>query len=83
MSVTRIEVLPAQIVTTVAVYSDSQAAIRETVHLDSWLWRQLPRTINKPVTALHAQIINAAIHWVPVQSGITGNNKAGCQVNMV
>ena len=78
-SVARAEALPAHGVTTVAVFSDSQAAIRRTVHQDPGPGQYLARTINKHARALHAPGIEAAIHWVLGHSGVPWNNEADRQ----
>jgi len=61
-SVARAEALRAHGVTTVAVFSDSQAAIRRTVHLDPGPGQQLARAINEHARALRAHGIEPAIH---------------------
>jgi hypothetical protein len=64
-SVAKAESFRTHVVTTVAVFSDSQAAIRRTAHLDPGPGQQLPRTINEHARALHTQGIDIVINWVP------------------
>jgi len=70
MSVARAEALRAHGVTTVAVFSDSQAAIRRTAHLDGRPGQQLARAINEHAKALGAHGIEGAINWVTGHSMI-------------
>jgi ribonuclease HI len=80
-SVAKAEGLRACGVATVAVFSDSQAAIRRTAHLDAGPGQKLARAINEHAWALHAQGIDVVNHWVPGHSGICGNEEADRQAN--
>ena len=53
-SLAKADALQAHGVTTVAFFSDLQAAIRWTAHLDPWPGKQLAREINQHARALHA-----------------------------
>jgi len=61
-SVARAEVLRAHGVSRVAVFSDSQAAIRQTAQLDPGPGQQLARAIKEHARSLRAQGIEAVIH---------------------
>jgi ribonuclease HI len=80
-SVTRAETLRAHGVMTVAIFSDSQAAIRRTAHLDPGSGQQLARVINEHARALRAHGIEVVVHWVPGHSGIPGKEEADRQAN--
>jgi hypothetical protein len=75
-SVARAEALRVHRLSTVAVMSDSQAAIRWTAHLDRGQWQQLARAINEHARALCAHSIAVAIHCVLEHSGIPLNREA-------
>jgi hypothetical protein len=49
-------------VTTLAIFSDSQAAIRRTVHFDSGPGQQLASVINEHARALRGHGIEVVIH---------------------
>jgi len=61
-SVATTEALQVHGVRTVAVFSDLQAAIRRTAHLDPGPGQQLARAINKDCKALHTQSIDVVIY---------------------
>ena len=61
------------------LFSDSQVGIRPTAHLDTGPGQQLGRAMNKHARALCAHRIDAAVHWVPGNSGIPGNEDADRQ----
>jgi len=79
MSVAKAEALQAHGVTTVAVFSNSHAAIRRTAHLDSGPGQQLARAIPEHARALYAQGVDVVIHWVLGHSGIPWNKEADRQ----
>jgi ribonuclease HI len=66
---------------TVAVFSDSQAAIRRMTHLDPGPGQHLARAINQHARALHAYGIEDTIHWVLGHSGILANEEVDLQAN--
>jgi len=75
-SIASAEALRAPAVMTMAVFSDSKAAIRLTAHLDPGPGQQLPWAINEHAWVLHAHGIEAGIHCVPGHLGILGNHEA-------
>jgi len=69
-------------VQTVAVFSDSQAAIRRTAHLEPGPGQRLTRRINQRAQTLLAHGIATEIHWVPGHSGIPRNKDADRHANL-
>jgi len=66
----------------VAVFKDSQAAIRRVAHLEPGTGQQLARRMNRKVRNLLAHGITTEIHWVPGHSCIPCNEQADCQANL-
>lgn len=77
----QLEISQPHTVTRVAVFSVSQAVIRQTVHLEPRPGQQLARANNKHRRALHAQGIDRVIHWVLEYSGKAANNMAERQAS--
>jgi hypothetical protein len=73
------ETLQVHGVKTVAVFSDSQAAIRGPAPLEPGPEQRLARRINRRVWCLLAHDIATEIHWVRGHSSIPGNNEADRQ----
>jgi len=66
----------------VAVFSDSQAAIRLAAHLEPGPGERLAWRINRRARNLLTHGIATKIHWVPRHSSIPGNQEADHQANL-
>ena len=69
-------------VTTVAVFSDSQAAIRRTEHLEPGPVQPLARLINHNTRALREVGMEPLFYWVSGHTGIPKNEEADHQANI-
>jgi ribonuclease HI len=81
-SVKRKDPLQPNGVMKVAVFSDSQAAIGQTQHLEPGPGEHVGRWISQCATNLCEAGIVTEIHWDPRHSGIPGNEEADRQENL-
>jgi len=81
-SVSKRNTLQALGVSKIAVFRDSQAAIRRTEHLDLGPGQPLDRWINRRARTLREAGIEPEIHWVPGHPDIAGNEDADRQANL-
>ena len=81
-SVRKRERLQTNGVTKIAVFSDSQAVIRRTEHLEPGPGQHLARWISQCARNLHKAGMEKEIHWVPGLTGIPGNAEADRQANL-
>jgi hypothetical protein len=65
-----------------SVFSNLQAAIRRTAHLEPGMGQRLARLTNRRPRALHTDGIATETHRVTGHSGIPGDKEADCQANL-
>jgi len=69
-------------VTNVAVFSETQAGIRRTEHLEPGPGQPLGKGINRSARSLREADIETEIHWVLGHTRIPGNEEADRQANL-
>src|SRR5258707_1107393 len=82
VAIKKTETLHMHGVKIVAVFSDTQAAIRRVAHREPGPVQQLARRIKRTAQSLFAHGIATENHWVPDHSGIPGNTEAYRQANL-
>ena len=66
----------------VAVFRDSQFAMRRAPHLEPGTGHRLARRIARKARSLCIHGSATEIHWVPAHSGIPGHEEANPQANL-
>jgi hypothetical protein len=81
MAIDKSETLWNHRVTMVAVITNSQAAIRQTAHLELGPGQRLAKQINRWVQSVLAHSIPTEIHSVPGHTGMSGYEEGDRQAN--